>query len=125
VKYLFDVNVMLAWYHAGHFNQRLHAWRATRLSDTLYSCAITDLGFIRVSMSRYNHSLQMAASALAFVKRDVTGYLDTLPPPNLARWVLSHGQTTDAYLCQLATAHGMKLATFDTAITDKAALIIP
>ena len=125
MKYLFDVNVMLAWYHTGQFHNRLHLWRSKHLADSLHSCAITDLGFIRVSMIKYNHSRQTAESALAYVKRDVAGFIDTLPPPQLAAWVSKHSETTDSYLCQLATANSMRLATFDTAIKDAAAFHIP
>ena len=126
MKYLLDVNALIAWYHGGTPKQRFHAWRAANAPATTYhTCAITELGFLRVSMIRYNFTREMAENALALIKRDITGYIDTLPSPTLANWVLSHAQTTDSYLCQLAAANGMKLATFDTKITDKAAAIIP
>jgi len=125
MKYLFDVNILVAWHHTQHhFHTRVHAWRGRNASAHLSSCAISDLGFIRVSMSGYNYTLQMAEVALEAVKRDVTGYVNDLPPPKLARWVLSHKHTTDAYLCQLATAHGLQLATFDNRIKDSAAFLI-
>jgi len=126
MKYLLDVNALIAWHHDNPLERktRIHAWKALQ-KPQLATCAICDLGFIRVSMLAYNYDLGTAEKALEAIKRDVTSYIDTLPPPRLARWVLSHKHTTDAYLCQLAAAHGMKLATFDTAIKGSAAFHIP
>lgn len=125
MSYLFDVSALMAWHHTNHpFHGRMHAWRHRNMAAQLSSCALGDLGFLRVSMSSYNYTLHTAQMALASVKRDVTGYIDTLPPPRLARWVLSHKQTTDAYFCQLAVAHGMQIATFEGCIKDPAAFLI-
>ena len=126
MRYLLDVNAMVAMYHSEHTEHaRFHAWHATQKKEFMASCAICDLGFIRISMIGYSYTLAMAENALKTVKRGVTGYIDTMPPPNLASWVLSHKQTTDAYLCQLAAANGMKLATFDARINDPAVFLIP
>ena len=127
MKYLLDVNALVAMCHANHpANLRFHAWLGRQNKADMASCAICDLGFIRISMmAPLNYTLEMAEKALASMKRDLPGYIDTMPPPRLARWVLSHKQTTDAYLCQLAAANGMKLATFDTGIKDAAAFFIP
>lgn len=127
MKYLLDVNALMAMCHTSHSEHaRFHAWHASQTNAVLASCAIGDLGFIRISMTpAYNYTLEGAEKALASMRRDLTGYIDTMPPPRLARWVLSHKQTTDAYLCQLASANGMKLATFDTRIKDPAAFLIP
>jgi predicted nucleic acid-binding protein len=50
----------------------------------------------------------------------------TLPRPaeSMPDWVHAHRQTTDGYLCAVAALHGLKLATFDTGIKDKAAELI-
>ena len=126
MKYLLDVNALVALGHPHHpFYERFHAWHARQAGVVdMASCAICDLGFIRVCMKVYNYTLPKAEQALALVKRDASGYIDTLPPPRLAPWVLVHKQTTDAYLCQLAAANGMKLATFDSGIKDGAAYLI-
>jgi len=127
MKYLLDVNALLAWVYIDQpeHHARVHSWGIKIGAPDMLTCAICELGFLRISMARYGYDLAAANNALALVKRDVTGYIDTLPPPNLARWVLSHKHTTDAYLCQLASAHGMKLATFDTGIKDSAVFHIP
>jgi predicted nucleic acid-binding protein len=127
MKYLLDVNALLALHHTNHpDHEAMHEWLAGHTPAQRFSCAICDLGFIRISMAGYNYTLDVAARELANIRKlNVPGYIDTTPPPRLARWVLSHKHTTDAYLCQLAAANGMKLATLDTAIKDPAAFHIP
>ena len=126
MKYLLDVNALVALHHTNNPDHAaFHAWPGSRAPEHLFSCAISALGFIRISMAGYNYTLEMAERALARINRDVSGHIDTLPPPRLARWVASHKHTTDAYLCQLAAANGMKLATFDAGIKDAAAFLIP
>ena len=126
MKYLLDVNVLVAMHHTNHPEHGiLHAWLTGQTPTQFSSCAICDLGFIRVSMNVYNFTREVAERELANMRKlNVPGYIDTTPPPRLARWVLSHKHTTDAYLCQLAAANGMKLATFDTSIKDPAAFHI-
>jgi len=126
MNYLLDVNALVSMHHTHHPDHKtMHAWLAGHTPTQRYSCVICDLGFIRISMNIYNYTLDSAQNGLALVKRDVAGYIDTTPPPRLSRWVLSHKHTTHAYLCQLAAANGMKLATLDTAIKDPAAFHIP
>ena len=127
MKYLLDVNAIVAWVHIDPpaLHARLHAWRAKLNPADISMCAICELGFLRITMARYGHDFATAEKELALIKRDVPGYIDILPPPHLPRWVVSHKHTTDAYLCQLAAANGMKLATFDTKISDAAAYSIP
>ena len=125
MKYLLDVNALLAVSHAGPFYQRLRHWVSSQNGAVYSTCAITELGFIRVSMIRYKFDRATAERALAYAKQNITGYIDTLPPPRLAAWANKHSETTDSYLCQLAAANGMKLATFDQNIKDPAACLIP
>jgi predicted nucleic acid-binding protein len=126
VKYLLDVNALVAMHHTNHPEHRIvHAWLAGHAPTQRFSCAICDLGFIRISMNVYNYTLDLAQNALSLIKRDVAGYINTPPPPRLARWVMSHKHTTDSYLCQLAASNGMNLATLDTGIKDPAAFHIP
>jgi len=125
MKYLLDVNALLFLFHIAPQTTRFHAWAKQHAAATFHSCAITELGFIRVSMIRYHYTREMAENALALIKRDITGYIDTLPPPRLATWANKHSETTDSYLCQLAAANGMKLATFDHNIKDPAVCLIP
>jgi len=125
MNYLLDVNALLALSHAGPHYTRMKAWELGQKEPRFHTCAITELGFLRLSMAVYKFDRKTAETALSYAKRDIAGYIDSLPPPALAAWCATHAQTPDPYLCQLAAANGMKLATFDTKITDKAAAIIP
>ena len=127
MKYLMDVNTLVAWHHTIPTDKhtRIHEWRRRANPLLVSTCAICELGFVRISMSAYGYDREMAQRALERLKRDMPGYIDSLPSPVFAQWVLSHKHTTDAYLCQLAAANGMKLATFDAGIKDAAAFLIP
>jgi predicted nucleic acid-binding protein len=63
-----------------------------------------------------NDTLDQAQQALAATKAECGGFVAEAPSPRLAAWAGSAGRTTDAYLAQLAAAHGLTLATFDRRI---------
>ncbi len=119
MKFLLDVNVLLAWEHPmaqGHGS--FHAWRAAHPSDELLSCAVTELGFIRVSVQVFSYSVVQAQEALAKRLRPYVRYLADLPAPALPASVRGGSRTTDGYLAQVAQTHGASLATFDTGIPN-------
>lgn len=125
MKYLLDVNALLAWRHANTAHHAaFHAWAGRVGTASLGTCAITELGFIRVSMLRFGYTLEEALRTMADMRRQTGGYLSDCPAPSLAAWANTAAKTTDAYLCQLASAHKLKLATFDAGIKDAAALLI-
>ena len=126
MKYLMDVDTLVAWHHSipADKHARIHLFGQGSTGD-MATCAISELGFMRISMIAYGYTREMAQDALARIKRDMPAYIASLPSPVLARWVFSHKHTTDAYLCQLAAANGLKLATFDTGIKDPAAFYVP
>jgi predicted nucleic acid-binding protein len=116
VKFLLDVNALLAWGHpdaADHV--ALHAWLRAHAADTLCSCAITELGFLRVSMQVFRYNAVQAQRELHELRKKLE-FLPDLPAPKLPAWCKTHGRTTDAYLLQIAAYHGAQLATFDTGI---------
>jgi len=125
MKYLLDVNALLAWCHVrSQHNVKFHNWAAKAGYENFWTCVIVELGFLRVSMHIYGHSLAEAQNALAQIKQKAGGYIADAPSPNLAPWAATAAKTTDAYLCQLARAHGMHLATFDNGIKDATAFLI-
>lgn len=123
MKLLADVNVLLAlaWSnHSAHAKARAW-WMGLSKEDVLATCAITELGFVRVS-------LQTAAAVdLPEVKRAVvqlrkarSGHVflpDHLGADKLPTWVKTARHTTDGHLVALAEAHGAKLVTLDTGIS--------
>ena len=114
MSHLLDVNFLLAcgWSsHARHTAAR--AWLEAQ--TTFATSPISELGFIRVSMSPgYRASFADAQTALRNITsrpqaRPVAANLPVTKLPALT----SHADVTDAYLVELARAHGLKLATLD------------
>jgi hypothetical protein len=117
VKFLLDVNALLAWRHpAAASHGVFHAWAARAGLGALATCAHSELGFLRVSMQAFGHSKAEAEKALAAIKRDAGGFVDVAPSPRLAPWATTAARTSDAYLEQVAASAGLKLATFDRGI---------
>jgi toxin-antitoxin system PIN domain toxin len=120
---LLDVNVLvaLAWP-----NHQFHAIAKRRFGGTAEhwaTCAITQLGFIRVSSTPavVNPATTPgeAARLLAAMTADsLHVYLGTLPSPLRSAGtkfdrILGSRQVTDAYLVSLAGAHNATFVTFD------------
>ena len=125
MKYLLDVNVLVAWHCATHpKSARLHEWRGGNQSAKLFTCAIVELGFLRVLMQGYKYDRMQAEMALESIRKTLSGYVEKLPQPQLANWCAKGENTTDAYLCQVAKVNGLKLLTFDARIPDSSAALI-
>lgn len=125
MKYLLDVNALVAWWHHTHPRHSVfHAWGKKARFSNLATCAHAELGFMRISMQVYRYTLADAQSALAQMMKKTGGRIADCPPPLLAAWASTGAKTTDAYLCQLAAAHKMQLATFDSGIKDSVAFLI-
>jgi predicted nucleic acid-binding protein len=117
MKYLLDVNALLAWWHArAPHHQSFHVWAARVGFEQLATCAQAELGFIRVSMQAFGYTLGDAQSALAEIKRVTGGFVAMAPSPVLPTWSATAARTSDGYLTQLAASAGLKLATFDNGI---------
>jgi uncharacterized protein len=126
VKYLLDVNVLVAWGWSDHVeHERTVRWiAAVKKQDTtvLLTSAIPQLGFVRVSVQRTGG--RVTVHEVSKVLDDMVNSLGTrhtfLPDDRSARnfptWCRSAPRTTDAHLLQLAEAHGAKLITLDTGI---------
>ena len=119
MSWLLDVNLILAarWTTpADHIAAQ--AWIGS--VDKFYTTAITELGFVRISLSaayRANweetqETLEKlhARSAHQFLTDEVDGMASPETPSK---------DTTDAHLVTLAQRHGLKLATLDTALLAK------
>jgi len=133
VRYLLDVNVLVAWGWADHADHdRVARWIAALLrsgSDQLLTSPIPQLGFVRVSVQRSAGQVTPDAAG-----RTLTGMLAKLgsahrflpdDEPALAwpSWCRGATRTTDAHLLALAAAHRAQLATLDTNIPN--AFIVP
>lgn len=116
MKYLLDVNALLAAIIAGHPQHSLaDRWLTGK---QLALCPLSELGFLRVSThpKAYHFSVPVARQALeAFVATHRPEFV----PANFSAVGLNAGRSdamTDIYLATLATRHKMKLATLDTGI---------
>lgn len=127
MTYLLDVNALLALgYQAHTHHPRAGAWLAARKKESglaLATCAITELGFVRVaSGSAVAHAINVTTAKLALARLKSNPLVhfvflnDHLGVDCLPVWVHKSNQTTDGHLAALATAHGAKLATFDSGI---------
>jgi hypothetical protein len=120
MSHLLDVNFLLAcgWStHAKHGPAR--TWLEAQTDFTL--CPLSELGFLRVSLSPgYQATFADAQAALANITsrnqaRFVNADVRVARLPTLA----SHADVTDAYFVELARAHGLKLATLDDGLCRK------
>ena len=117
MKYLLDVNALLAWQHpSAQSHATFHAWAAQEKFSALATCAHAELGFLRISMQAFGCSATDAEKALAAIKQAAGGFISAAPSPKLPAWSTRAAQTSDAYLVPVATSAGLTLATFDAGI---------
>ena len=133
MRYLLDVNVLIAWGWQDHLeHDRAAAWIADCKRDrgtTVLTSAIPQLGFVRVSVQRAAGRLAIreAAEALAGMLNSLSGTHEFLPDDisstHLPGWCVSASRTTDAHLVSLANHHQAELATLDEGIVG--AFVLP
>jgi len=125
IKFLLDVNALLAgvW---GHHSRHAEAFTWLK-GKSIVLCPLAELGFLRISSNKkaINVEMEKARAALTTFcdERSVERIFDDLPP--LESRPKASEQVTDCYLADLAAKHGMKLATFDEALTHPAVQCIP
>jgi uncharacterized protein len=133
MKYLLDVNALVALGFLQHeFHERTARWvRAIVLEKTaeLATCAITELGFVRVLVQapQYGFNVLQARQLLMQVKSAGVPKFVFVPDDHgisdLPRWVRTARQITDGHLAGLARSRGAILATLDRKIPG--AFLIP
>jgi predicted nucleic acid-binding protein len=133
MNYLLDVNVLLAWGYPAHVHHdRVSHWlrdvaTARAESPLLATCAITELGFVRIASGKaaFAPDVTTARRDLRQLKasRQFIFLGEVLDADCLPDWVTKSAQTTDGYLLKLASAYGGWLATLDTRIPG--AVLIP
>ena len=118
---LLDINVLIALSWPIHPFHSAATRRMNRSRERWATCAITQLGFIRISSTASANPSPKApaeaAALLSIVTRDsLHVYLKSLAPPATAWMQRAHGanQVTDAYLLALAERHDATFLTFDT-----------
>lgn len=120
MSWLLDVNLILAsrWTtHADHLAAK--AWIDS--VDEFYTCAITELGFLRISLSSaYQATWDETQETLQklHARRNYRFLLDNVN--GAASPETNSRDTTDAHLVILAKNHRLKLATLDGPLISKA-----
>jgi len=122
--YLLDVNALVALGFINHeFHSRVASWVRSQNLPTLASCAITELGFVRVlaQAPAYGFTVAQARTLLLRLKEARVSRLIFIPDQHdisyLPSWVRAPKQITDGHLTELASANGGVLATLDKNIT--------
>lgn len=128
MTYLLDVNALIALgltHRADH--ARVARWVRSRKGDTLASCSITEIGFVRISCGGAGLTPDAAVARHLLHRLKAAAGITLLPDANgaanLPPWVLRPAQVTEGHLPSLAAKHGAKLATLDTGI--RGAFLIP
>ena len=124
MKYLLDVNVLVAWGWSDHVeHERTVTWIAAvkrQPAAVLLTSPIPQLGFVRVSVQRtggrvtVNEASETLTGMLTALGARHSFLADDRPAGDFPAWCQSASRTTDSHLLQLAEAHGAKLATLDT-----------
>ncbi len=117
---LLDVNLLLASAWDTHPDFKVVREWVTGL-DEFYTCPITELGFLRVSIGpAFAASYEQALEFLSAIQNlPAAQRLDDNCNPAEGPVVTSYKSTTDAYLVFLATKNRLKLATLDKGILNK------
>ena len=120
MSHVLDVNFLVACGWESHANYiRANQWLSR--TKSFATCPITQMGFLRVSLSpAYGASFEGAVAALSAIARMRTHRFlrDATRAQSLPR-VATSKDVTDAHLVQLARRYRLKLATFDTALCQK------
>ncbi len=124
MKQLLDISTLIALVWPSHVaHTKATAWRTGK---DLAICPIVELGFLRVSTSpAFNATMSDARKALADFLSDEKP--EFLPDDQRALNGLeapSSAKTTDWYLGNLASAHGMQWATLDAGAKHPAAFLV-
>lgn len=127
MRYLLDINILLAANHTGHKEHaRAMRWLASVRGAEFLTTPITELGFVRIAAaSGLQPGVLAARKTLARWTKAAGARLvpDLLGADRLPDWADAPGKTTDGHLVEIAREHHAQLATMDTGITD--ALLIP
>lgn len=131
--YLLDVAPLLALGLQQHvFHGRVATWMQTVANqrDTMFAtCAITELGFLRILTQASSYSFTTEQGKLLLAQLKATKGLrflflaDDQGVEDLPPWVKGPKQITDGHLAGLARAHGAEMATLDERIPG--AFLIP
>jgi predicted nucleic acid-binding protein len=124
VRYLLDVNILISGIIQTHpQNAMASAWLEGK---AIVLCPLVELGFIRISSNPRIIGLTMQDAREALQKFISDRKAERIPDdlPALASHPRTSDHVTDHYLADLATRHGLKLATLDARIRHPSAELV-
>jgi len=124
VRYLLDVNVLLALAHTGHtLHSKAIDWYAsiTKSATGFHTCSITELAFVRVSViTGLQPDVESAKHAFDLLKSSSKVRFelvsDDLSVSQLPSFVKKPRSITDGHLSELAKKNSLRLVTLDRGI---------
>ena len=130
MRYLLDVNVLVALAFPGHeFHGKAHSWFRREPRRQWATCALTQAGFLRVASRMLGGSHRAVRDALAGLEKDchspqheywsVDTDLRELSDSVRAR-LTGHNQITDMQLLMLAHRRAGQVVTFDSGLRELA-----
>jgi predicted nucleic acid-binding protein len=131
MNWLLDVNALVALAHQRHVDHsRVIRWYSSLIDSNpaIGTCAITEIGFVRVSLQAgFESDVPGAVETLAGLKSSsripFKLVRDELGSDRLPSFVMGAKQVTDGHLLELAEESSMRLATLDQGIPG--AYVIP
>ena len=130
MRALFDVNMLLALFDAGHIHHdRAFAWWSENRDEGWASCPLTQNGFIRVISGPGYLRPRSLAEAMALMRGQIAQPGHAFWPADISiadPQTVDHGrllgpnQITDVYLLALAVKNGGRLATLDRGVPLRA-----
>lgn len=120
MSHLLDVNFLIACGWESHA-EYIRASRWLSRAKSFATCPITEMGFLRVSLSpAYGASFEDAMAALgAIVGMRTHRFLRDATRAQSLPQIRTSEDVTDAHLVHLARRYRLKLATFDAALCEK------
>ena len=124
MKFLADVNLLVALGHTGHVHHaRATNWLMSLSSgeDSLATCSITEVGFVRISVQAgLQPDVAAARSAFSKMKRSspirIELLADAVGVDRMPAYVKKPSQLTDGHLLELAHRSNAAMATLDAGI---------
>ncbi len=124
MKYLFDVNTLLALAHQNHADHRkISLWfqSVASIAKEFNTCSISELGFVRVSVQAGLEpdiaSAQQTLDALKKSSRVPFALIaDSIGVSTMPKYVKTQSQLTDGHLLELSKSVSAKFVTLDKGI---------
>jgi predicted nucleic acid-binding protein len=126
VRYLLDINLLLALAHTGHsLHSKAIGWYASVAKSAVgfHTCSITELGFVRISVvTGLQPDIDAAKQALDALKSSSKVRFeliaDDVGVSQLPAFVKKPQSVTDGHLSELAKKNSLRLATLDRGIPN-------